>query len=648
MRALDQPRRRYRRVWLAFIWLICVSGMFASAYAFHFAGNLAFGPGFFAFGALAFLPHAILTRTKHSPWGPTAFEPLQSSSSLFIIGIVLIGLTAEFSVNSLDLDLREHISIGAQFGLIALAITLVGVGLTGIRRPAVRVRISRVGVALFCITALGLGLRLWRLETAVHFFVDEMNFGKAVTQIERSRSVPLYAPFSAIAAFPWIYPYWQSWTVDLFGHNLTGLRVVSVVFGSATIPVLYFLARQIFQDKVLALLAAFVLAVFPPHIHFSRLGLNNIVDPLIGCLLFAFLARGLKEGRQTDFVLAGLCLGLTQYFYEGGRILYPVLALIWVECMVVAKRIKMPGPTAVRTGLMVIMGLAAAYPIYFVLLALDKPLLGRFSTAGVGGSYHRVLQGYNVEQTLEQHITRPIYLFLRDPELSQFYGGETPLLLFIVAPFFLIGVAGALWRWRMPGMTLVLFWWTATMAGNAFLADSAHAARYVVSFPAVALLIALGIRFVALKRSVLIVAIALGLAYVQVDYYFGLHLRDYNRQLRPFYDVQDAIFRSTDFPEDTEVCVITAIPPAEPFLYELADYLAPHISACIIAPEDVNASYIQSIADGPLAFFIEPDDDQTLSILQGVMTLDGPEMSPFDGVLEKSQLALYTTPSLRP
>src|SRR5690606_27829994 len=116
---------------------------------------------------------------------------------------------------------------------------------------------------------------------------------------------------------------------DILGHNLTGLRIFSAVFGTLTVPALYLLARELF-DRRTALLAALLLATFPPHIHFSRLGLNNIADPLFGVLALAFLVRGLKRGGLRDYALSGVMLGLTQYFYEGGKLLYPLLFGAWL------------------------------------------------------------------------------------------------------------------------------------------------------------------------------------------------------------------------------------------------------------------------------------------------------------------------------
>ena len=72
------------------------------------------------------------------------------------------------------------------------------------------------------------------------------------------------------------------------------------------------------------------------------------------------------------------------------------------------------------------------------------------------------------------------------------WGLSMALVLPYAVPALLLGVVFAAWRWRTPGV-LPLIWLLGTSAGNALLVESAVTARYVAAFPALALLIALGI-----------------------------------------------------------------------------------------------------------------------------------------------------------
>src|SRR5690606_16338475 len=71
-----------------------------------------------------------------------------------------------------------------------------------------------------------------------------------------------------------------------------------------------------------------------PLIHFSRMGINNIADPLFAVLALAFMVRGLKYGYLGDYAFAGVMLGLTEDFYEGGTLPYTPLILGWLALIV--------------------------------------------------------------------------------------------------------------------------------------------------------------------------------------------------------------------------------------------------------------------------------------------------------------------------
>jgi 4-amino-4-deoxy-L-arabinose transferase-like glycosyltransferase len=87
--------------------------------------------------------------------------------------------------------------------------------------------------------------------------------------------------------------YWPlSWSLRLVGNTMAGLRFPAALVGTATVPLLYFLARDLWGRR-LALLSALFLAAYDYHIHYSRLGANNIWDPFFVLLALWLLHRGL-------------------------------------------------------------------------------------------------------------------------------------------------------------------------------------------------------------------------------------------------------------------------------------------------------------------------------------------------------------------
>jgi 4-amino-4-deoxy-L-arabinose transferase-like glycosyltransferase len=110
------------------------------------------------------------------------------------------------------------------------------------------------------------------------------------------------------------------------GH--LALKLGTATFGWLTITITYLLAREMF-DSVVALFAAFFMAVSHWMVTISRMGLRFPLTPFFAALACLFLLRALKYQRQNDFLITGLVLGVGLYTYIPSRVL-PLLALIWI------------------------------------------------------------------------------------------------------------------------------------------------------------------------------------------------------------------------------------------------------------------------------------------------------------------------------
>jgi 4-amino-4-deoxy-L-arabinose transferase-like glycosyltransferase len=694
--------------------LLAVVLMAASATQFHPSNN-----GYFLKEAtlLAFTGAVSLwlslSLRREAAAEPNLSAPVQISEGVGVrvlrylllgIGIANLAILAEIAGDLLKIEGLSSISHHAQFAMFILALILIIVGLSGFTqlprrevsspRPegeGLGVRVSSEVLILAAITLLALVLRVWQLGSAVHHFVDEIHFSTAVANFWLNPEVNarLLQPFGSITAFPWLYPYMQYAGVSLLGRNLDGLRIVSAIFGTLTIPAVYLLAKTLF-DRRIALLAALLLATFPPHIHFSRIGLNNIADPLFGVLALAFLARGIKNNRRMDFAIGGVSLGLTQYFYEGGRFLYPVLVCLWLVGMFLFMRraqsaepqensdappesektttryspfLRVRRPAGVPVGGKGVEGIGVNYfltyllaaviiaaPIYYTLVALHKPLAARMDTVGIGGSYWMRAVSLGGGQTFDQHIVTPLLTYVYIPEQAAYYGGDQPMILLFLVPAFLLGVAWMLWRWRGAGMVLLL-WVLLTSTGNSLMTYSALYPRYVVVFPALALLMAVGLNDTlslfwthVRSRAILVGIIVLIFASGQVAYYFGPHLTFYNNQIRPLPDEEDAMFRSASFPPFTRIYLITTTSPDQSYMYGVLGFVADTLTLNILTPDQVTPEYLATLSHRlDNAFYVEPSDQTTLALLRQYFELEPPQYSPYN-LLVSQQFILYYAP----
>ncbi len=571
-----------------------------------------------------------------------------------------------------------------------------------------RQRLPYAGLLLALLTLLAFLFYLWRIDTALHIWVDEFHFADAILRLWDDPNRALLLPNPGIAAFASTYAYLQNLAVGLFGADLFALRCVSALFGALTVPAVYLLAREVFRQHdsagqtpaaSLPLLAALIFATFPPQMHFSRLGLNNIADPLFGTLALAVLLRALRTGRRLDFALSGVLLGLTQYWYEGGKLLYPALVAAFLLLRGAGQLLSaLPLPIARRlwrgesgtTGLSLhgqalrirfeqalwlpVTALLVALPsLYPVLTGAAGSAAPRLAGMGLLDVYFEPLRTGGIGAFVDSTLKPPLLHFLHSPDGSRFfYGGETGMVLPLLVPLLLLGMAAALWRLKWRGGLLLLLWVLAAVVGNSLIVQRDWTARFVVVFPAVALLLALGLHellawAVELARAArgragqrrtvqvrmlpaLSLLAALVIAVYQVGYYFGEHIPVANAQILFFNDHIDTMYRMRPLPTQTQVYLL--LRERNYGLTQqiwgthfgiLSRFWAMQRAVTILLADDTLPGLLTALPGGvPYAFFVEPDDAATIAGLQARFpALSAGAWSPYS-VPQDKQYLLFT------
>ncbi len=92
------------------------------------------------------------------------------------------------------------------------------------------------------------------------------------------------------------------------GVSMLTLRTVTAGLGVITVAMLYFTARRAARDARLALLAALLLAVYPPAVLYSRFGFSyNLLAPLV---LITFLGLGEFSAHRSKRWLTASALSI--------------------------------------------------------------------------------------------------------------------------------------------------------------------------------------------------------------------------------------------------------------------------------------------------------------------------------------------------
>jgi len=110
--------------------------------------------------------------------------------------------------------------------------------------------------------------------------------------------------------------------VWLFGLSELGVRFMPALFGVLGVLMTFFLAKELFKNEKLALLAAFILAVDIWHLQITRAAFEAGLAQLLICLSILLLLKSKKKWFFLPLSLLFACL--SAYTYNSSRIFIPL------------------------------------------------------------------------------------------------------------------------------------------------------------------------------------------------------------------------------------------------------------------------------------------------------------------------------------
>ena len=396
------------------------------------------------------------------------------------------------------------------------------------RRP--KITADRTLLLLIAAALAGLLLRAVFLETipgGLH--TDEAGTAGFTMEHVYSRTDHTLNPFIVSSgSHPTLYHYTIKLFMTVFGCTIAGVRSSSVFAGTLAI-LATFAVVAVFQNRRVALIAAILTATYHYHIHWSRLALNNIWDTLWIPLALAAFAWGWENRWSGGAVIAGVALGLGEYFYQGGRIgvilmVFVVLGLWWKE--------RDGHRVMIHVGKMTLIALCIAAPLLVYAVRNPGPFLERFHT--VYGWQPEVIQEITGSPTdyfgfAWYQLWRSFGAYTAVPDITGFYGPEVPLTFGLAAPLLIIGFFWAIYKKQyLPSLWLFI----VTMLGGFMLSGAPSSSHYVASMPAIVWLVAISLEWLIEHRHSRF-AIALLVIIVATDliFYFGIYVPGHPRDL---------------------------------------------------------------------------------------------------------------------
>jgi 4-amino-4-deoxy-L-arabinose transferase-like glycosyltransferase len=289
-----------------------------------------------------------------------------------------------------------------------------------------------------------------------------------------------------------LYHYLHAGGMWLLGKTVLGVRVASVLLGTAGVLTTYLAMRTLF-GRGIAAVAALLLATSFWSLMYSRIGLRHIsLPPWIGLATYCTW-RGLEappdDRRQVGLwsVLAGVSLGAMLYTYFASRVV-PLIFSAFLLYLLAFHRGMLRG----RGWALVVAALLAVVIVTPMVLYLRAHPELEQRLAQVSGGLLGALCAGDAPAALEV-VTRTLgmFSFRGDPEWLYNISGR-PILDPLTSLAFYVGLGTVLWRWRDPGRAFLLLWLLFGLAPSLLSWPPGSLGHTIVAQPATFGLAALG------------------------------------------------------------------------------------------------------------------------------------------------------------
>ena len=181
-------------------------------------------------------------------------------------------------------------------------------------------------------------------------------------------------------AFPSFFSFIQSLSIRILGPSVQALRIPSAIAGALTVTATYLCGRKMFNERA-GIFAALFLAALHFHVHFSRLGINNIWDGLWYVITMGALCYGWQHEKRNAYLMAGFSLGFSQYFYTSSHALFAIILIgILLAAMFQPDRLKGAWPNII---LMMLVTIAIALPLVLFYSSDPKQFFAPFQRVSI-------------------------------------------------------------------------------------------------------------------------------------------------------------------------------------------------------------------------------------------------------------------------
>jgi len=343
---------------------------------------------------------------------------------------------------------------------------------------------------------------------------DEAAIGLIASSIAKTGHDPSgkFLPlFSNISWPDWKQPvtvYSTVATFKLFGTSFFNLRAVSVFFVLLSGTIIFFLAKEVYDEK-LAILSLFIFSTIPIIMIQSHLAIENLAPlPFVAFWLW-MMGKYSKKKKTKYLVFAGFSLGISIYSYLGLRLIVPILVTLSIGYIYYLNR---SNKNIIRPILMFILGVAPLLLLIFV-------IKNQYPAAIFASNRPQTISSY--QQFLLPYISSfdPSFLFIKGDSTPYHSTGKQGMFLLATLPLFLLGLV-KIAKDRKPFFIFVILVFFLTPLLYGFPGSIYRASRLLALLPSFIIVTLLGLSslFDIKKRTYKLAVVAFSAVLIFLNY----------------------------------------------------------------------------------------------------------------------------------
>ena len=356
-----------------------------------------------------------------------------------------------------------------------------------------RVSTIRISVLLFLVALL---VRFYDLGS--HPFIlngTEASLGlEALNVLSGAQNNPFGTGWLTNPSLPFFF---LAIPLRLLGPSTESLRLLSVVIGAVTIPVLFVIGQRLY-GRAVGLAAAILLTGSHYHIHFSRSGLTNAWDALLTLLALGLIAiawQQMPRRNRHTWLMAGTAVGFSAYLYTSSHLL-PIMLLLLGIILIIFDSATVKRQWR-HIAAMAALALVIALPQMLHYQSSPGIFMERANSVGILAnqsgwlSQEATRMGLSQLQLLGDQFWQAALAFNATIDTSTSYGPLVPFLNFLFGLLAALGLILALVRLRQIRYSILVVWVAVTVIfAGALLLNPPNSHRLIIAMPAVSLLAA--------------------------------------------------------------------------------------------------------------------------------------------------------------